>query len=114
MPSVVDLSGNNLPVSVLKNNVLTGAFVGTGSSPAIEVCGDFNMSLQGTFDATVQLERSFDDGVTYEVVSKNENGDAAAYEAPCSLVGYEPERGVLYRLTCSVFASGSAEFRLSN
>lgn len=90
---------------------ISGSFSGTGQSSSAVVYGPFNLSLRGTFDATVQLERSFD-GTNWEPVAKNADGEAAAYAAPVSLQGEEWEVGVLYRFNCTARNSGTVNYRL--
>jgi len=92
---------------------VAGSFAGVGPSTSIELIGPFNFSLAGTFVATVKLERSFDRGVSWLVVSQNALGDEAAYTTPISLQGEEWERGVRYRVNCTAFTSGSVTYRLS-
>ena len=58
-------------------------------SSAIAVHGDFNLSLSGTWTATVWVQRSFDGGVTWL--------DVKSYTDNVEEIGEEVERGVLYR-----------------
>jgi hypothetical protein len=78
----------------------------------IDLIGFFNYSAQGTFVATVTLQRSFD-GTNWEDVDSN--------TAPFSLVGFEPMQAfnfskphVKYRLGVKTggFTSGSISVRL--
>ena len=92
---------------------VTGTFGATGQSDPVELIGPFNITLSGTFAATVKLERSFDAGVSWQVVSKNSNGDEAAYSAPIGIKLEEWERGVKYRLNCTAYTSGTVNYRLS-
>ena len=64
----------------------------------------YNVTIGGTFVATIQLQRSFDRGTTWSTVKEV----TAAYDG----VGIEPEPGVLYRFACTAFTSGSAVCRL--
>ena len=50
-------------------------------SPAIQVVGNFNLSISGTFVATVNVQRS-EDGTTWRNVD--------AWTAPSEEVGYDP------------------------
>ena len=53
--------------------------------------GNANISVQGTFVATLWLQRSFNNGHTW--------GDVESYTAPTELVFTEPEEGaMIYRL----------------
>lgn len=65
----------------------------------------FNVSVWGTFSATITLQRSFDEGVTWL--------DVTSYTAPKEDVIHEPERA-LYRLGIKTgnFTSGTANVRL--
>jgi len=86
---------------------VTGTFAATGDSAEVELVGPINLSLTGTWVATVKLQRSFDDGVTFL--------DVASYTANAEELGakVEPESGVLYRLSCSAYTSGTVTYRLS-
>lgn len=93
--------------------LVAGAFTGTGQSGSVELYGGFNLTLSGPFVATVKLERSFDNGSTWLVCSRDTAGNEASYTAPVSLVANEPEAGVIYRLNCTVYTSGTVTYRLS-
>lgn len=73
----------------------------------IYLLGPFNLSVSGTFDATVTLQRSFDGGNTWV--------DVKTYTAPAEDVGDEPESEVLYRVGVKTgeYTSGTAEVRVS-
>jgi len=84
---------------------LAGTFTGSGASPSVQVSNRFNVTVYGTFVATLQLERSFDGGTTWNKVS--------SYNRTVSYVENEPESGVLYRMNCTSFTSGSISYRIS-
>lgn len=93
---------------------VTGTFTATGQSDGILLGGDYNVSLWGTFSATVKLQRSFDGGTTWLDVSKDADGNAASYTSAVSLIANEPEDGgALIRLNCSAFTSGTVNYRIS-
>ena len=75
--------------------------------------GVYNVTITGTFVATVQLERSFDGGATYAPISGPTLGTTATFTAPTTFVGNETERGVLYAVNCTAFTSGTATVRVS-
>ena len=99
----------------------TGTFTATGVTAApyfspeytssVDGSAPFNMSLWGTFVGTVQLERSFDNGVTFLPLTAL--GTAITFTAPATEVFNEPESGVQYRLNCTAFTSGTINYRLS-
>jgi hypothetical protein len=93
--------------------VLSGSFAATGTSAARALWNAFNIVLWGTFVGTVNVERSFDGGTTFVPVARDTTGTAMSFTAPASLAVSEPERGVLYRLNCTAWTSGSISYRLS-
>lgn len=101
-----------------KENI-SGTFTATGQSSSFEPDrrtvrdNQFNVTLSGTFVGTVQIERSFDRGANWRAISRDSAGTAAAYTAPMSVVVEEPEAGVLYRLNCTAYTSGTITYRIS-
>lgn len=93
--------------------VLTGTFSGTGQSTTQVLWGVFNLFIYGTFSGSVQLERSWDTGVTWVPVSASQLGTTAAYTYPISLSFQEIEPGMLYRLNCTSFSSGPIQYRIA-
>ena len=97
---------------------VSGEFEATGQSgdnaagDAPEFQGEFNLTISGTFVATVRLERSFDGGSTWHPCTRSDGG-ARQWTAPISIVVREPEDGVEYRLNCTAFTSGTVDYRLS-
>jgi hypothetical protein len=91
----------------------TGTFTAVGAGAAVPIArrGDFNLSLQGTFTATVALQRSFD-GTTWETLTYSD-GSALSWTAPFSSTWSEPEAGVQYRFNCTAYTSGSLAWRIS-
>lgn len=71
----------------------------------------FNIDVSGTFVATVAVERSFDDGATARAVTVN--GTAITRTAAASESLSEDENGVLYRLRCTAWTSGTVNLRIS-
>ena len=98
---------------------VTGTFSATGQSASFapqrtgnKAPATFNVTMRGTFSATVQLERSFDNGTNWHPITAV--GTAVyVWTAPCSEVAEEPEEGVIYRLNCTVYSSGTVTYRLS-
>lgn len=82
----------------------SGTFSGTGQSSSSGLFGYFNLSLSGFGTATVQLQRSYDQGVTWKT--------RTSYTADTEAVIQEPEYGVLYRLNCSAYTSGTIAYRV--
>jgi hypothetical protein len=102
--------------------LLSGTFSGTGQSASAQVFGPFNIAIWGTplsgglsgaFSATIALERSLDGGTTWIAAAADGTGTAASYTSAVSLSGTEPEQGNLYRFDCTVYASGTVNYRLS-
>src|SRR5579864_8683881 len=95
-------------------NVVTGNFTATGQSAAFvpAVGRGFNLSLWGTFSATVQLQRSFDNGITLLPLTAN-GATVESFTAPCSEQWQDDEVGVQYFLVCTAFTSGTINYRIS-
>ena len=93
-----------------------GSFAATGQSanfipnPLPQGVG-FNVSIYGTFVASIQLERSFDNGANWLQTTA---GGAAfnVWTAPCSESVQETSANVLYRLNCTAYTSGTANYRM--
>lgn len=104
------------------NAVVLGSFTGTGQSLPFVAWGQVNVVIygstgpNGSWNATVRLERSFDGGTTWIVAGVGGSGAQAVWNTPnqdVSVVYDEPELGVMYRLNCTVYASGTVNYRMS-
>ena len=84
---------------------VTGNFTGATASEAFATKSGFNMSLSGFGSATVQLQRSFDEGTSWKVVE--------SFTADAERRVDDPGVGVWYRFSCSVYTSGTIAYRLS-
>ncbi len=101
-------------------NVESGTFTATGQSSALGIAikGKFNLLMFGaaTTVATVSLERSFDEGVTFTTVTDKDGlliEHVFASDVQLNASFEEPESNVRYRLNCTAFTSGTVTFRLS-
>jgi hypothetical protein len=105
------------------NMVIAGAFAATGVSAAFCIYGGFNFFLwgpsgpNGNWNATVQLERSFDGGTTWLVCGVGGSGAQAVYTSAgtgsdVSITGNEVERGMAYRVHCTAYST-TVNYRLS-
>lgn len=94
-------------------------FVFTLTGNAIATSGtDAAASFQGaaiSYTGTVQLERSFTGGQFWSVANVGGGGTLAQYSAgtPVNFAFGEPEKGVLYRLNCTVLTASTVRFRIS-
>ncbi len=93
---------------------VSGTFGATGQSAAFRpIPGPmFNVTISGTFSATVQLERSFNGGSTWHPLTA---GGVSIYSwtAPASEQFEDDESDVMYRLNCTAYTSGTATYRIS-
>lgn len=112
---------SSVPTSVPANNPRVPLQFALTTS-AITVSGaDANATFTGTaivYTGTVQVERSFDGGLTWLVCNVGGSGQLAQYNAgtPVSITFGEPEKAVLYRLNCTTYSgiSGiSINYRIS-
>jgi hypothetical protein len=96
---------------------MAGVFTATGAGSALLAPNTggqrLNVSVWGTFSATAQIERSFDGGTTWLPVSRDVVGTVAVFTASFTTQVVETESGVLYRLNCTAYTSGTANYRLS-
>ncbi len=84
---------------------VAGSFTATGASSHFVTRRGFNLSLSGFGTATVELQRSFDQGATWLTVK--------SYTAAVERVVDDPEHGVYYRLECTSYSSGTILYRMS-
>jgi hypothetical protein len=91
----------------------TGTFTATGGGTAVPIArrGDLNISLWGTFTATVTLERSYD-GSTWLPLTYLD-GVALSWTAPMSTAFTVSDAGASYRFNCTAFTSGTVNWRIS-
>ena len=85
--------------------LVAGSFTGTGASEALELRGDYNLSLSGFGTASVALQRSFDGGVGWNTVD--------SFAGDAEMAGFEAEGGMLYRMNCTTYTDGAIAYRLS-
>lgn len=93
--------------------VTPGSFTATGQSPSFSPTNTraFNISIQGTFVGTVQLER-FLNGVwqPVTVAAGSTITQMAVWSAKASDQWFEPVANVLYRLNCTAYTSGTINY----
>lgn len=105
-----DLSGNGMGVGVVNQAFLEAEIDAAESTTSVRVNGNFNASLYGTFAGTFRLERSLDDGTTWEPLTVD--GSVLSYTSTMSESFYEPEPQALYRWRCTAYTSGTATCRI--
>jgi len=74
---------------------------------SVELAGYFNISISDEWEGTITVQRSFDNGSTWF--------DVATWTANTQEYGFEPERGIYYRVgfKSGAYLSGTADVRLS-
>jgi len=84
---------------------VTKTLTAVGYSDSLEIFGEFNFTLSGTWVGTVYIQRAFDGSDDFENVETfTDNGQ---------YVGYEPEGQVKYRFICTAYTFGTIHGRLS-
>lgn len=88
----------------------TGNAITASGTDANATFTDSTLSWIGT----VQVERSFDGGFTFNCCNVGGAGQLAQYTGgPINNSWLEPERGVLYRFNCIAYTSGNINYRMS-
>ena len=84
---------------------LPTSFAATGRSEKLAIKGSASLSISGVFVATVRLERSFDQGVTWHVVASF----TAPFQGTINGAGGDD---TLYSLNVSAYTSGTVVTRV--
>jgi hypothetical protein len=93
--------------------VRSGTLSATGvmATPFIDMGDRWNLSIWGTFVATLRLVRSFDGGTTW--IPCTYGGAPVVFSAASSEVISAPEAGVIYALEVLTYTSGPVNWRAS-
>lgn len=83
---------------------VTASLTADGSTDSLQIIGHFNLSLSGTWDATVTVQRSWDNTNWFDVDTLTSNFEG---------VGFDAEE-LYYRATVSNYVSGTVEIRISD
>lgn len=94
-------------------NASSGSLSSVAAGASDQIQGRFNISIWGTFVATIRLEKSYDGGTNWIPVVRPSNGSTMQWTVPVATTFYEPEANVLYRLNMTARTSGTANWRLS-
>lgn len=95
----------------LLNQVLTA----TGRTAGVTFIGTASLSIQGGV-GTVQVQRSFDDGASWETIDKDSNGSKAQYalnSTGISVLIENEDPSAIYAVNVSAYTSGNIAVRLS-
>lgn len=120
-PPVVPTPPANDKANLVYSSAQAGnaPFTATGQTGAVEIFGPFNLVIYGSggpngaWVGTARLERSFDGGTTWIVASAGGGQASWSTGTDLSFVFGEPEKGVLYRLNCTAYTSGTINWRFS-
>jgi len=92
--------------------VNSGSLTAVGASPWCAARGRTNLFLTGPFVGEARFEASFDGGATVVPVTLADS-TVRTFTGPDRLVFDEPERGILYRVACTKYTSGTIKWRMS-
>jgi len=105
--TLATVSGTNVTLKLPPGATTAGILAGTDNAAVFT-------GAAIVFNATVQLERSFDGGATYVPCNLGSGGILAQWTTgPVSLTFGEPEKNVLYRLNCLAYDTGTINYRIS-
>jgi hypothetical protein len=91
---------------VRSDNEISGSFTATGQSSSIRCEGNWNFVTHNTWTGTVKIERSFDDGTSWQTYRTYSSAD----DRNVDVSGVEEEEGVLYRINMSSYTSGTLDY----
>jgi hypothetical protein len=98
---------------------LSSATTGNTFAPVVSDrdtnAGGFNVIISGTFVATARLEKSVDNGVTWVPLTVQTGGGVVqlyTFTAPGADQVQEYVPGLLYRLNCTAYTSGTINYYL--
>lgn len=104
----------NLPNQTVASNVSAGVLssgtLANTAAPGLIVLGNMSVTISGTFNADIRLQRSFDGGTTFTQCI-DEAGHPIAISVPGEMKFSETEPGVLYRVAPVNFVSGTWTYR---
>lgn len=101
-------------VTVQTGSLTTASGAGSTTTGSF-ILGDFNVSVFGTFTATVQLQKSFNGGSSWLSSINRHTGLVTSWTGGSigTVVVSEPEPGTMYRLICTAYTSGTASTRVA-
>lgn len=99
--------GHRRETASIKGNLASGT---NSAEITIAKGAEYDLNLNGTWEGTMTLERSYDSGSTWEDVWPRYNKSVAINE---DYSDSEGEQDASYRLTMSPFVSGSCSYNLS-
>lgn len=92
------------------NSQLSGSFTAVGNSDPLKTFGQWNFVTRGTWAGTIQLQKSFDNGVTW-IDFRSYSSDS---DKNFDVTGNEKEEDVLYRVRMDVYTSGQCDYDFRN
>lgn len=104
-------SGADDLASVQASGTLSSATAGAGVLP-VRRDDAINISVWGTFVGSVRPERTFDAGANWLPLTYAD-GSTIVWTTPATMSFDESERGVLYRVNCPAYTSGTISWRIS-
>ncbi len=90
------------------DTTLSGNFTTSRSTTSIDCEGDYNLNTHGTWTGTVDLERSNNNGTTWEKIPKAHV--SSVNDDNVDISGTETESGYEYRITSSGWSSGTCTY----
>ncbi len=94
---------------------VSGTFTGTGVSASFTAANsyfDAMVTASSWAGSSVQLERSFDAGVTFAIVSLDAVGTPAVYTENFNGVGFDPSNAVIYQWNCTAYGGSAISYLL--
>jgi hypothetical protein len=101
-------------MTAVLGDIVSGSLSATGAVGPYRSFGSrpFNIFITGTFVATVEIQRSADQGATWTTFYPPDLGGTAIFNAPATFVIREPDPAVLYQAAVTGYTSGTVNARL--
>lgn len=89
---------------------ISGPFTAVNWSDSIYLDGEWDFVTHGTYTAKLELQRTYDDGRTWQIYRVFDSVN----DLPVQTNGIEQDNDVRYRVSCTVWTSGTCNYCLSS
>lgn len=102
-------------MSTIAGQLVSDSRSGTGAIGPFQPPGGlrpFNVFITGTFNATVEVQKSYDHGLSYTTLQPPDLSAIASFTSPTVFTVIEPDPAVLYQINVTTYTSGTVNGRM--